>query len=62
MRRRSATPTPLSRFAAMPNCRPMTTASIPSVVAIGWAKTTLAVAMPTKAPITVGTMVSARRR
>jgi hypothetical protein len=55
-------PRPLLRFAAMPNCRPITAASITSELMIGLAMITPAVDMPMKAPITVGTIVTASSR
>src|SRR6266446_170817 len=54
-----STPRPLSRLAAMANCKPMTPAIITSDIMIGCCMMIPPVAMPTKAPMTVGTMVSA---
>ena len=58
----SATPMPLLRLAAIANCSPMTAPSMTRLVMIGLAMMMPAVAMPIIAPITVGTIVSARSR
>ncbi len=55
-------PMPLLRLAAIANCRPITTASMPRLIAIGYAMMIPAVAIPTIAPITVGTIVSANSK
>ncbi len=58
----NAMPTLLLRFAAIPYWRPTTTASMPRLKAIGCAMMIEAVAIPTNAPITVGTIVRASSR
>ncbi len=55
-------PSALLRLAAIPNCKPITAASMTKVLMMGCAMMTPAVAMPMKAPITVGTIVRARSK